>query len=59
MITHVSKENNLGPGNKIRYIWGLKGPIFIIRPFEKRSYHVIPLGVRPSVRTSVRLSVRL
>ena len=30
MITHVSKENNLGPGDKIRYIWGLKGPIFIL-----------------------------
>ena len=24
-----------------------------IRPFEKRSYYVIPLGVRPSVRLSV------
>ena len=24
MITCVSKENNLGPGDKIRYIWGLK-----------------------------------
>ena len=24
------KENNLGPGDKIRYIWGLKGPIFIL-----------------------------
>ena len=23
MITYVSKENNLGPGVKIRYIWGL------------------------------------
>ena len=23
MITYVSKENNLGPGDKIRYIWGL------------------------------------
>ena len=31
---------------------------FFIRPFEKRSYYVIPLGVRPSVRLSVRLSVR-
>ena len=30
MITYVSKENNLGPGDKIRYIWGLKGPIFIL-----------------------------
>ena len=27
MITYVSKENNLGPGDKIRYIWGLKGLI--------------------------------
>ena len=27
MITYVSKENNLGPHDKIRYIWGLKGPI--------------------------------
>ena len=24
MITYVSKENNLGPGDKIRYIWVLK-----------------------------------
>ena len=24
MISYVSKENNLGPGDKIRYIWGLK-----------------------------------
>ena len=30
-----------------------------IRPFEKRSYYVIPLGIRPSVRLSVRPSVRL
>ena len=26
---------------------------FFIRPFEKRSYYVIPLGVRPSVRPSI------
>ena len=25
MIIYVSKENNLRPGDKIRYIWGLKG----------------------------------
>ena len=31
MITYVSTENNLGPGDKIRYIWGLKGPIFIFK----------------------------
>ena len=30
MITYVSRENNLGPGDKIRYIWDLKGPIFIL-----------------------------
>ena len=30
-------------------------PPFFICPFEKRSYYVIPLGVRPSVRPSVRL----
>ena len=30
MITYVSKENNIGPDDKIRYIWGLKGPIFIL-----------------------------
>ena len=28
MITDVSKENNLGPGDTLRYIWGLKGLIF-------------------------------
>ena len=31
MITYVSKENNLGPDDKIRYIWGLKGPFFILQ----------------------------
>ena len=30
MITYVSKENNLGPGDTIMSIWGLKGPIFIL-----------------------------
>ena len=30
MIFYVSKENNLGPGDKIRYIWGLKGLIPIL-----------------------------
>ena len=30
MITYVSKQNNLGPGDTIRYIWGLKGPIFVL-----------------------------
>ena len=31
--------------------------IVFIRPFEKRSYYVIPLGVRPSVRPSVNFFV--
>ena len=31
MITFVSNENNLGPDDKIRYIWGFKGPIFILK----------------------------
>ena len=30
MTTYVSKENDLEPDAKIRYIWGLKGPIFIL-----------------------------
>ena len=30
MITYVSEENNLKPDDKIRYVWGLKGPIFIL-----------------------------
>ena len=30
MTTYVSKENDLGPDAKLRYIWGLKGPIFIL-----------------------------
>ena len=29
--------------------------LFFIRPFEKRSYYVILLGVCPSIRQSVRL----
>ena len=35
MITYVSKENNLGPDDKIRYIWGFKGTIFIIPSHNK------------------------
>ena len=38
MITYVSKENNLEPGEKIRYMWGLKGLLFI---FVKRSWSTI------------------
>ena len=38
MITYVSKENNLEPGDKIRYIWGLKGLIFC---FVKRGWSAL------------------
>ena len=37
-LRHVSNENYLGPGDTIRYIWGLKGPIFI---FLKRSWSAL------------------
>ena len=30
VLTYVSNENNLGSSDEIRYIWGLKGPIFIL-----------------------------
>ena len=30
MITYISKENNVRPDDKIRYIWGLKGQSFIL-----------------------------
>ena len=29
-VSHMTKENNLGSGEKIRYIWHLKGLIFIL-----------------------------
>ena len=44
MITYVSKENNLRPDDKIRYIWGLKGPIFILYflyPYQMLSFYEI------------------
>ena len=37
MITHVSKESNLEPGDKIRYIWSPKGPILLVRLFSKKT----------------------
>ena len=42
MITYVSKENNLGPDDKIRYIWGLKGPIFFCKAQLVRTYFLYP-----------------
>ena len=40
MITYVSKENNLGPGDKIRYIWSLKGPIFLKRSWSALTSYI-------------------
>ena len=37
----------------------IPGIIFIIRPFEKRTYYAVAKSVRPSVRLSVRPSVRV
>ena len=42
MITYVSKENNLGPVDKIRYMWGLKGPIFIFESAAVRINFLFP-----------------
>ena len=43
MITYVSKENNLGPDDNIRYICGLKDPIFIVCKSQLvRTYFLYP-----------------
>ena len=64
MITYVSKENNLGPGDKIRCIWGHKGPILFCKaqlvhtnflyPYQMLSFYEIKsftraLGIMVSV----------
>ena len=43
MITYVSKENSLGPGDIIRYNWGLKGPIFILLSAD--GPHYFPISI--------------
>ena len=43
MITYVSKENNLGPYDTIRFIWGLKGPIFIL--YSAAGPHYFPISI--------------
>ena len=30
MITYVSNKDNLGSDDKMGYIWGLEGPIFVL-----------------------------
>ena len=36
MITFVSKENKLGPGDK-KYIWALKVRFLLVRLFSKKT----------------------
>ena len=43
MLTYVSKENDLGPDEKISYIWGLKGPNFILLCADGR--HLLPMSI--------------
>ena len=70
MITYVSKENNLGPGDKIRYIWGLKGPIFFflfckaqlvrtnfLYPYQMLSFYEIKSFTRALRNTDHEVSV--
>ena len=45
MITYVSKENNLGPDDKIRYIWGLQGPFLFCKAQLVRTYFLNPYQV--------------
>ena len=46
---------NKAAAGHVQILITITRPTVFIRPFEKRSYYVIPLGVRPSVRPSVRL----
>ena len=67
MITSVSKENNLGPDDKIRYIWDLKGPIFICKaqlvptnflyPYQMLSFYEIKSFTRALRNTGCQVSV--
>ena len=42
MITYFSKENNLGPGDKKRYIWDLEGPILFCKAQLVRTKFLYP-----------------
>ena len=64
MITYVSKENNLGPDDKIRCIWGLKGPIFILLsadhflyPYQMLSFYELKSFTRALPNTDHQVSV--
>ena len=67
MITYVSKENNFGPVDKIRYILGLKGPILFCKtqlvrtnflyPYQMISFDEIKTFTRALRNTDHDLSV--
>ena len=68
MITYVSKENNLRPDDKIRYIWGLKGQCFnfckaqlvrtnFLYPYQMLSFYEIKSFTRALRNTDHEVSV--
>ena len=69
MITYVSKENNLGPDAKIKYICGLIGPIFFCKaqlvrtnflhvyPYQMLSFYEIKSFTRALRNTDHEVSV--
>ena len=67
MIIYVSKENNLRPGDKIKYIWGLKGSILFCKtqlvrtnflyPYQMLSFYEIKSFIRALRNTDHEVSV--
>ena len=59
MITYVSKENNLGPDDKIRYIRGHKGLVRInfLYPYQMLSFYEIKSFTRALRNTLTMRSV--
>ena len=68
MITCISKENNLESDDKIRYIWGLKCPIFLfckaqlvrnnfLYPYQMLSFYEIKSFTRALRNTDQEVSV--
>ena len=67
MITYVSKENNLGPDDKIRYIWVLKVRFLFCKaqlvctnflyPYQMLSFYEIKSFTRALRNTDHEVSV--
>ena len=67
MITYVSKENNLGPDDKIRYIWVLKVRFLFCKaqlvrtnflyPYQMLSFYEIKSFTRALRNTDHKVSV--